>query len=708
MLSTGSVAYSIDDQNTDNKQGICTSGPYSAQGRSSGFSTAGSNISWDYTTVQSSIVPGTSEGILCAATPVNTDPDHSPEATWYPYILQDGVYDILYFTPDCAFDATCGQRGFVDVVLTITGNDGTRSQTTTINQEVTSDTSTVIYSGIIQPIQQDEQVMVTMTLSNSQTARLPAGMGNKYYLVADKIIVVADDTAGNGSTVSKIGTGMNSVNNSITTMQQILAYEQGYGIWEWAPENSTSSPTLNSAINGTQQVQSLSSASPFNRLAFAFDTSANITQLLSLPDGSFTFIAGDFLYTSSALSARSVLAFSNGLLKSPNGGLDGPVSSLAVLDGYLYAVGDFNSTADGTVMNLYGAARTPYASLSASWQPIFGLSSDTPPQTVSALDGDTLAFTYEHRFIDIWSPSNASLIVGTSSFVIGSFDAAETSSNGSQVYLGGQLYSLNSLQSSGVATLTSKGLQPAAFAYNYSATADEPASSGSEGNTANSMTSPSSLLAALKNRLRRRQSSPPVTNSASAIPSTILSNSTEPKILAGAFWTNSLTKQDVTILAGSFVSSDGRVENIGILSDTGMLSPLSGTSPSGTIKSLTVAGDILWVGGDFKDTTGQIGQDLLATYDLKEGQWNSRSVFDTGITAVGSGAQINTLNSRDGNVVVSGLFSTLGNVSCASICEWEKKTRDWKPYGDGLNGTVSSLAFAGVRNLLHIYCCHAR
>ena len=663
------------------------------------MSEVGSNVTWDYTTVASSTVAGTSEGMLCAATPVDTDPKQSPQTSWYPYIGQDGNYHIYYFTPSCVFDATCGQRGYIDVILELVGNNGTISQTTTIDQEVDTDTNTLVYQGLIQPITQNQQVTVTAALSQSQKATLAPGKGTKYYLIADKIVIVADNTDGNGSTDIKVGSGFTSVTSDPPASGQPLSYEHGYGTWEWTIGSTIAGPTLNISTSAVQQLQGLSSATFFDQLGFSMLSGANITQLLVTSDGAFTFVAGNFSYASSTLSARSVLAISNGDVQSPNRGLDGLVSGLAILDDYLYAVGDFNATSDGSVAGLNGAARLQYNSSSdAAWQPISGLSTTKRAQTVSTLGSEMLVFTYEEQSVDIWLPLNSSIVFGTSSFIVGSFESATSSSNASNVFLGGQIVSLNQFQTSGSAFITDGGLRPTEFGFDTVLTSGEStASSDLVSNPTNTM-STSRILDAIMNRLSKRQSSSPATATPHILPQTALTNSTAPKILAGAFWTNTSTNQEVTILAGRYVSSDGEVRNIGLLSSNGTISKLNGSSPSGTVMSLAVVEDTLWVGGDFNDTAGDIGQNNLATYDLKGGEWNTHTVMRTGVTPSGA-VQINAIVPRDGNVVVAGFFSTLGNTTCNSICEWEKSSMQWKPYGDGLTGAVSSLAFADVSTL---------
>ena len=698
LLSAGSISYAIDGQNRGYGQGVCASGPYAVYGRSSSVHTPTENIPWDHTEVASSTVSGTSEGVLCAATPVDTDPAMAPEATWYPYIGQDGTYELFYFTPACAFDATCGQRGFVDVTVEISGADGVRSSVTTVNQEVTLDTRTSVYNGAIAPIGKSEQVKVTMKLSSRERATLAPGRGNKYYLIADKVIVIARNTDGKGSTQVKVGTGMNAVNVSTADNTRSIRYTRGYGLWEWIPSSGMAgSPTLDTASTAPQAIQSLSSATPLDQLSFDLGPASSIDHAIFSDDGAFVFLGGNFNYSDAGTTARSVLGLASGtmgLVSSPQGGLDGSVTGLAVSGGWLYAVGNFSASADGSVTDLAGKARYQYASLAARWQAVPGLASaSSQASTVSKL-GETLIFTYANHAPELWATLNETSLTSGGAFVIGAFDATAAGDNGTAVYLGGGVSSFNRFQSSGLGMLSSEGIKPASFGCDYAASAEQTSvvASSAAGLTATSPAQASGL-SLIKNRLRKRQATAPVTAVPTTLPIPAGVAAGTPRILAGTIWQNSTSNEQVTILGGSFTSSDGMAQTLGVLRADGTLGPL-GTQPvTGIVRALKVVGNILWIGGDFSIASTALS--ALAAYNLVSGTWQESAQ----VAATSGSPTVTAFGIRNGRLLVAGHFSSIGGVACNSVCELNTETKQWSGYGGGVDGIVSQMAVVEVRVL---------
>lgn len=713
LLSSGSVSYSIDGQNLGYGLGVCSSGPAAVHGRSSSTYQSTPETPWNHHTVASSTVSGTEEGMVCAPTLVGTDPGRANTATWYPYIAQDGTYQLFFFTPACAFDYTCGQRGNVDVTVTITSgqnNAVSTTTTTTVDQEVTLDTYSLVYSGPINPVSSNDQVTVVMSMSANQPTLGP-DMGDKYYFIADKVTVVATSTDGSGSNLVKIGQGMNAVDltNANRPPSSSLPYVTGRGLWEYVegPSTEVVSPTLDTTTAVTQRINSNAGITPLNSLTQHFSASSEISKVIQTPDGAFTLLAGNFNYSSSGFRAQSLVMVESGTnrVKTPNGGVAGSVSDMAVLDGWLYVVGDFDTSADASVTGLKGRARTQYSSPSPTWQPVPGLNDAVRPQTVSVL-GSSLVFTFTGRQTSarIWSPSDLAT-VPSSSLVIGSFDAAAASaSNASLVYLAGQISSLSQYTSNGMARLSAdKGIQPVSFAFDLSASLAQPASSSTSTPTGSSVPSrralsdsASSVISAVTNRFRKRQSSssPMVPTT---IPASALDASPAPQILAGAYWSAS-KGMTTTIVGGKFVSSDGSVRNIGLLSDQGTLAPLQGPNLSGTVRALQVTKDgLLWVGGSFQIGSGGVSN--LAVYDLAHSKWmDSLQGSPTVSSSSSSGGQAIVYDIQkvgDGKVVVAGHFDA--HTTCKNICGWDMKENAWRPYGDGLDGVVAAVAVMEVR-----------
>lgn len=689
MLSSGTMAYSIDTQNNGYGQGICTSGPASVYGRSSSTHQPTAAIPWDHVEVVSASLSGTSEGALCAAVPVDIDADTAPTATWYPYIGQDGTYELLFFTPACAFDATCGQRGAVDVEVVISSNAGTTRTTTTINQEVDYDLSTLVYSGTINPIADDAQVRVTMKLSGSLRPTLAPGKGDKYYLVADKIITIAKDTDGNGSSQIKIGTGMNSVNVSTTTRTRSnLNYVVGHGLFQWSPSDTTTSnsPTLDAALSIPQNILSVQSASAIDRLAFGLSDNARVEQIIALQDSNSFVLAGAFAGSLPDATIRNIMLIdADGTvdMRSQQLGLNGPVTSVTLNEGFIYAAGNFTSTTDGTITGLAGLARRQIGS---NWEALSGLSSTANASYIGLLPDEQILIAYRNQAADFWFPANSSAAVGNKPLMLGDFTSSVLSANGEAAYIAGPLTTLLKSSSSGSARITKGGLQPLNFAIQ--------SLQGLSASTSNSSLverSPlsSSMMASLRNRLRKRQSGNTLT-APSVLPPDVLASSREPIVYAGAYWRNVTSDEEVTILGGRFGSQDGELANLGILHSDGPIASLrDAVSDRSDVKALLVNNDLLWIGRAGSENSA------VSVYDLSAQQWRTTELLPVNaFSSSGTQPSANAIIATSDRIIIAGYFESLnGMVGCSGVCEWNRDTKQWTAYGSGVEGVAAA---AGV------------
>ncbi|KAK9899042.1 hypothetical protein P389DRAFT_42803 [Cystobasidium minutum MCA 4210] len=676
LLSSGTVAYSIDTQNQGWGRGICTSGPASVYGRSSSTHQPTAQIPWDHVEVVSSTISGTSEGALCAAVPVDADSNTAPTATWYPYFGQDGNYELYFFTPACSFDATCGQRGAVDVEVAISGTAGSSTSMTTINQEGSQDQSTLIYSGPINPIANNAEVKVTMKLSSSERPNLAAGKGDKYYLVADKIITVAKDTDGNGSNQIKIGTGMNSVNVSTAdSNRRQLRYDIGHGLFEWkTSEINGISPTLDTGMTTGQEIRTVQTAGTFDRLAFGLSASSKIEQIVALPDSAGFVLAGDMDTTASTGAIQNVVLLNaDGRIgQNAQRGLNGPVNALTYDGQYIYAAGNFSATGDAGLSDFNGRARRKIAE---NWESVPGLSNDGEASFIAQLPNDKLVIGYQENAVDIWYSSNNSVATMGQPLIVASLSSSALSQDGKTAYLAGSLSALVQSTSSGSARITKDGLEPINFGFQAASPSQTGATPSSTPASKRSLAS-TGLMSTLKNKLKKRQSGNALA-APSALPTSILASSTEPVIYAGAHWKNSSSDQDVTILGGRFVSRDGLVTNLGVLRADGSLTPLQGdNAASGDVRSLLVADDLLWIG------RANAQDDALTVYDLAAQQWRTSDFLSTAVAAS------------------SGHFENLNAVvGCNNICEWQKESKQWTALGSGVEGIAAAVALSKA----HLY-----
>lgn len=53
--------------------------------------------------------------------------------------------------------------------------------------------------------------------------------------------------------------------------------------------------------------------------------------------------------------------------------------------------------------------------------------------------------------------------------------------------------------------------------------------------------------------------------------------------------------------------------------------------------------------------------------------------------------------SNDDTVIVAGTFAGAGLLTCEAVCAWSVANKQWSVLGTGIKGSVSSVAYAGVR-----------
>ncbi len=99
-----------------------------------------------------------------------------------------------------------------------------------------------------------------------------------------------------------------------------------------------------------------------------------------------------------------------------------------------------------------------------------------------------------------------------------------------------------------------------------------------------------------------------------------------PAVLAGAFWTNSSTSKQLTVLGGNFsFAATNLAAAAGVAlydPSAGTLTALNGPQVNGTVRALLVDGNSLYVGGEFTISGASVNG--LALYDLSSGAWDPR------------------------------------------------------------------------------------
>ncbi|MBN4056312.1 hypothetical protein JYT20_01185 [Rhodothermus sp. AH-315-K08] len=103
------------------------------------------------------------------------------------------------------------------------------------------------------------------------------------------------------------------------------------------------------------------------------------------------------------------------------------------------------------------------------------------------------------------------------------------------------------------------------------------------------------------------------------------------------------------------------------------------------MRDVVVHGEFVYVAGDFLSAGGAPSQSI-ARWDRSTGDWMS---MDGGV----NGSVWSVAVADDGTVYAGGDFSEAGKAQAKNIARWDGLT--WSPLGDGIDGTVGSLAIRG-------------
>ena len=714
LLSEGSFAYAVEQQNA----APCSAGLGAMP--QSGVTTQGS---WKPAEVNTAIA-GTVQQVLVAEVPGGMDPAAAPSVTWTPAISQDGNYAVYFVTPGCSAAGTCAQRTLVQVAATPKGS-GSPNQTV-VDQTNEQDQATLIYNGTLSAGM--DSLSVTMTLASGGAPKA----GKTYQLVANYVNVVAASTNG---TTTRI--------------------ERGYGIYEYPLVDSGTfgDAVATAQAQGVNASATMTNASGFDALAFRLAPGSTVNSIVTVGEGanSQVFIGGNLTYTGAGSDSVSnnVLGYqAQQAILPPNGGLNGPVSSLAVLDGALFAAGTFTATADGTVKDLAGIVKWNFSSSATAWESLANVPSvgghverlgvdashadGSSALVVTGAGGSGLA--YYEATTSAWNATAAGFFLGNLSAVsTPSSSSSESATKNATTYFAGNVLAASQYVTPGGAILSSSKqhrpqLSSFAFGFNKSsntrsgASAASSSSSSSRATTKRALEHRSSGNLALDRwsfsrvTLEPRAPAPsPAVNL--TLPSPIQAVAStgpqggENQVLAGAFWKNG--SNELMLVGGSFVSSGG-VNNIGAYdSDSGALTGLPGLSINGTVTALRTVSDTLWIGGNFTASGDRAG---LTAYDLDGQQIDgsvpsltgqSRVFVTTSSSLTPSGPTgyaetvpaVSVITQRpgyDNEVLVAGAFASAGPLYCASICLWDTKDLQWSSLGAGLPGAVGAVDFAGV------------
>lgn len=640
-------------------------------------------------------IPGTVQTVLVSEVEVGTPSNQGPSFTWIPYVSASGVYDINLLVPGCTNFEDCPARTTVSV--TVFPGPNLNPFITTVSQQNEEDATILLYSGPILPSSPNFVATVTMVLADS-----PAGFGEdgKYELVADRVQLVLKSA------------NVTSSGNTTSTSNNAAGLARGFGFLEW-PRTSTS---VDSSIDGSKVFPN-STLTALDDLGFSILSGIGGTSSLASNAGlnavahhpSGIFVGGTFSLTSGSASGSSnIVAFKNGALAGmAEGGLNGEVTSL-VLDGdQLFVGGAFTDTRSGSTQGklggvaLYDIQKNSWSALSGGLNSVVtGLALvDGQIQVIGNFTQITSTGANAAGFA-IWDIESGSWI-NDGGFVVGRMTFVGNGTSSSQ-FLAGNVVASQKFGASGLVMLSNgnaNGPVVTPLSVGLGGNVSSPASPPTVQRRAMELPSPSAWISHMKfSHIFSRQSS----NTPQQAPLPAAISASAPAVLAGAFWTNSSSNKELTVLGGNFsfvaTGATTSAEAVALYDpSSSTIQALSGPQINGTVRALLVDGNSLYIGGEFTIPGASVNG--LALYDLSKGAWDLNGLQslqpNSGSTVVVR--SISKSTSQSTTLIVGGSFSQAGSLRCQAICSFDTSSRQWNGLGSGIQGEVASVAYAGVR-----------
>jgi len=683
LLSSGAFAAAVDGQN-----GKSCYAPVASNSTFTG--------TWTPQQANTNIA-GTTQTVLVSQFPVGTSQSNGPTFTWMPYVSASGQYDINLLVPGCDEFMDCDLR--TSVQITVFPGGGQQPWVTTVSQRNTRDSVTNIYSGVVVPSSPSFVATITMSLADNPEG---SGSNGQYRIVADRVqLLLKSPDIGGTSPNGSGGAGSKT----------------GFGFLEW-PLSVTSLPSTSSGIlpNTTQTSLDIAGFDLFNALGGStalLTSGAFVNTVAQHPSGTL-FLAGRFSLTSGTASgASNIVAFGGGALHAlSNNGLNGNVSALLLVGNRLYVGGRFTDTATGSTngalsgVAVYDVAQNQWAALGGGVDgTVSGLGyTDGRVQVVGNFTrvrntrGDTEGLRVPG--LASWTVE-AGGWTSSGGYLVGSLDVIVNGTHGKTLdlqYIGGHISSSLRYGTNGFALLATgeSGGFPELTTLNTTLNPVGSTSSTPSRRSA-TMAQKRSFVpsVSLKHFFKRQQSSTPA--------QTPPQSGNSPAVYAGAFWTNSSSKQQLVIIGGNFsLPALGGASGLAAYNiETGILSALPESTIAGVVRALFVHGDTLYVGGQF--TIQGSDPNGFAIYNLAAGRWANDGlqplVTSTGTVAVRS---LSLSETRSDTLIVAGSFENAGSFPCRAICALNVNSKQWTTLGSGLGGgQVSTVVLAGVRAYLY-------
>ncbi|TIB93587.1 hypothetical protein E3Q19_01041 [Wallemia mellicola] len=605
VFGAGSVANAINDFNDLQK------GCYS-NGELSNVTTTGD---WK------SVNPSSESSNRVLSTQVD-DVDQVPSITFKPHVGQRGLYEIHISIPGCAGLKDCESRSAIDIEMQLTERGPYINDTITNISE--NDVSLPIFRGIVDGSSDTFETNITVKPIEIEEGKTVALQQVSLHLLE----VLPDEIA-----IGGLAYNMTSGQTFDASSDRVLS-EQSY---------------LDRALvslGDTLGIQFREGEQDLNYVKTIVSHESNI------------FIGGKFVgFNDTVNNITNVALFNDRLHPLPEGGLNGNVNKLVIVDDELYIAGNFSQAGSVDCQNIikYDYHNKKYEKLG------------------HGVDGEVYDMTYSSDLGRLYLAGNftKALFDESSSVTVGGLvawdmeDKTWKNDNGvvfSELVSGVRIQDKNVLAFGAIDRV-------AQFSGNGAA---EISSDGF--NSVSGINALGSQATSTSNSPSRKRATP-------KLPST---SSIAPAINAGNYYKNSTSLY--TILGGNFTFNDGDASGIVLIDENDYMHPLIDGGVSGDVRAMIVVGDKLFMGGDFK--AGDSND--VAVYDLKKGVYLD---IGNGIEGVVTDFAYNQLYN---SVIISGDFRAVsGTQDCSNICQWSVGESRWNSLGKGVSGFVSDVEVAG-------------
>lgn len=670
LLSSGAFASSVDGDNTEscfapNPSSTQRTGPWSAVNVTTSIS-------------------GTTQEILTSSVDVGTPPGSGPTFTWMPYVSASGNYTVNMLVPGCTDLQDCALR--TNVGVTVFPGGGQSPFTSTVSQQNQQDAVVTIYSGAVLPSSSSFTMTVTMALADPPVGN---GQNGKYQLVADRIQLILTSPNINGTIAT---TGVNGTASG--------AGPHVFGFLEY-PLSATGALT-NASITALDNV----GFSLLSGLGGGSTVTGNpVVSAVAHHASGTIFVGGSFkLSAGPASRASNIVAFKNGALSQlPDNGLNGAVSALLVDGDQLYVAGSFTDTPSGTTQGklsgvaMYDVAQNHWVSLDGGLvgaAESIGLANNQLLVAGNFTGLHSATATSQGGFA-AWNVSTNAWS-STGGFLIGSlsFISNGTISNDVGQFVSGNVAASRQFGASGFVLLQNGDSTGVPEVTPLSLQLSETVNSSNLNRRGHARRSVAGWFPKIGQLFKRQ-----TPTSTSLIPLPSSAPAPAPAVLTGAFWTNSSSKREVSVVGGNFsftTTSGATAQNVALFDSTSnTVSALQGNPVNGVVQTLLVQTDELYVGGSFSvQGTNFAGFGL---YNLAQQQWDP-----TGVQALSSSSgspvvvrSITSSPSQSDIIIVAGSFAQAGGQPCQAICSFNTQTKQWSALGNGIQGEIATVAYAG-------------